>query len=85
MTGALKKCGHCGVIEGRMRPIGRYIVELHSFDFDGDHLELCITCYKHYKRKVTQLSIEEKEKGVGFYSNIVKFYKNTFRLVKQNE
>ncbi|GAB5410250.1 MAG: hypothetical protein BalsKO_26150 [Balneolaceae bacterium] len=82
MEEVLKKCGHCCAVEGRKRPIGRYIVELHALNFDGEDLELCIACYKHYQRKVARHSIEKEE---GFYSNFMKLYKNTFHMEKQNE
>jgi len=71
-----KKCSHCHAKEGYKRPIGRYIVELHEFDFEGEKLQLCITCYKHFQRKVVRHSIEdEKKENHSFYSNLMKFYK----------
>ncbi len=85
MEGVIKKCDHCNAIEGRKRPIGRYVVELHKLEFEEERLELCITCYKHYQRKITKHSIEEEKKGHGFYSNFMKFYKNAFHLEKESE
>tara|TARA_R110000868_G_scaffold259361_11_gene517476 strand:- start:13630 stop:13887 length:258 start_codon:yes stop_codon:yes gene_type:complete len=81
-----RKCDHCSAVEGKKRPIGRYIVELHVIDFEGELLDLCITCYKHYQRRLVRHSIQEEEKkDTGFYFNFVKFYQNTFHLEKQGE
>jgi len=79
------KCNHCSAVEGKRRPIGRYIVELYNIEFDGECLDLCITCYRHYKRKVSKHSIEDEKKDHGFYSIFLKFYKSTFHLEEQNE
>ena len=75
-----KECNHCGAKEGYRRPVGRYIVELHRLEVQDQKLDLCITCYKHYKRKEAKALIETQEKPPSFYSNFVKFYKETFHL-----
>lgn len=76
-----KKCSHCEAVEGYKRPVGRYIVVLHKFEFMGDTLELCITCYKHYQRKLNRHAdkAEEVEKH-SFYSNFKKFYRQALHL-----
>ena len=81
-----KKCNHCMVTEGHIRPIGSYIVELHSFEFMGEELELCITCYKHYRRKL-ELKTEEvrSEDKKGFYSSFKKFYREAFNLQQTDQ
>lgn len=77
----IKKCSHCKAVEGHKRPIGRYIVELHEFEFMGDRLELCITCYKHYQRKLKAEAQEtEPNEKHGFYSSFKKFYREAFHL-----
>ena len=83
---AEKKCSHCKVTEGHTRPIGSYIVELHSFEFMGEQLELCITCYKHYRRKMelkAEGSLSEGKKGL--YASFKRFYRGAFNLQQADQ
>ncbi len=76
-----KKCSHCGATEGHKRPIGRYIVELHQLEFMGDTLELCITCFKHYQRKLSKKVDEhEDHEKQSLYASLKKFYKEALHL-----
>lgn len=53
------RCDDCGALEGHKRPIGRYIVELHTLEYEGENLTFCITCYKDYVRKVAKKATKE--------------------------
>lgn len=85
MKNEVKKCDHCRAKEGHKRPIGNYVVELHALNVMDEHLQLCITCYKHYNRKVALNEMEADTAKVGFYSNLIRLYKNTFNLAQKQE
>lgn len=79
----IKCCNRCGAKEGHKRPVGRYIVELHTLDVLGEELELCITCYKFKRRELRKLAAKDEIEKVGFISNLRKAYKEAFHHSSQ--
>ncbi|RNC83313.1 MAG: hypothetical protein ED557_11485 [Balneola sp.] len=71
------KCESCGVEEGQLRPIGKYIVELHQLEYKGSKMDLCLTCYRHYKMKLTRVA-DKEQRGFDLYSNFKKLYQQAF-------
>ena len=55
----LHKCDHCGAEEGKKRPIGKYIVELHPFRKGDKLIYLCMPCYTYYLKKRRKKTISE--------------------------
>lgn len=82
----IHKCDHCGAIAGKKRPVGKYIVELHAFEYDGELKLLCITCYKLYRRMALKeaMEIESEESHHGLFNGLKDAYKKVFHnTVKQ--
>ncbi|MEQ9264424.1 MAG: hypothetical protein RLN81_04340 [Balneolaceae bacterium] len=79
----IKCCDRCGAKEGHKRPVGRYLVELHTLDVLGKKLELCITCYKFKRRELRKIAAKDEIEKVGFISNLRKAYKEAFHHSSQ--
>lgn len=70
-------CYFCNSVEGKPRPIGRFIVELTNVQLDGVTRKACQSC----RHKVSRINEISKPKGLNMKKTISNFVTKTAKRV----
>ncbi len=69
-----RKCSYCGSVEGKIRPIGNYVVKLKALHMDGKSYLACQSCYLNKKTEMNKTN----EKDIALKKKLIERLKNIF-------